>query len=91
MKIKHWNPTEFPYSGHQSRKGWILEYVVSGRGRFPMDMLRYDSAMIVNGEPPTEYLREVCQFQIRGRGCTPERWRSFGWSVHNDIVEHTEI
>jgi hypothetical protein len=52
---------------------------------FPRDMLRYDDAR----DPPTGLMddgkREV-RIHDAG-GCTPERWRSFGWSVHDDIEE----
>lgn len=73
------------YYGERARPGCTLRYTVSGRGVFPRDMLRYDDAR----DPPTGLMddgkREV-RIHDAG-GCTPERWRSFGWSVHDDIEE----
>lgn len=76
-----------PYTGHRARGARRLRYTVSGRGNFPTDMLRYDGAiaLLSPGDVAGRDLRSV---KIeRATGCTPERWRSFGWSVHDDIVE----
>lgn len=75
------------YYGEIARPGCRLTYSVSGRGHFPEDMLRYDSAVMVNGEAPTERLTNVTVFEISGNRCTVERWRSFGWSVHDNVRE----
>ena len=74
------------YSAACDRLGRALSYTVSGRGKFPEDMLRYDGATVPAGVPDG-YLREVTEVKISdARQVTPERWRSFGWSVHDDIV-----
>jgi hypothetical protein len=72
---------DIAYTGTRARTGTLLRYTVSGRGHFPADMLRYDDAEILGKPVPTERLTEVTEFRISGLGCTPERWRSFGWSV----------
>lgn len=89
MKLKARGPIALEwiaYTGERARPGCVLRYRVSGRGQFPTDMLRYDDARIVGGDAPTERLRAVTEFEIDGGGCTPERWRSFGWSVVRDSV-----
>jgi hypothetical protein len=87
--IKH-DPRWIDYHGmrvHDTQriKGRYLRYTVSGRGKFPADMLRYDSAVALT---PTDDERGLRHVQIRGTGCTPARWSSFGWSVHPEIEEH---
>lgn len=69
------------YTGTRAREGTVLRYAVSGRGHFPADMLRYDDAEILGQPAPTDRLTAVTEYMIEGKGCTPERWRSFGWSV----------
>jgi hypothetical protein len=84
MKLKPRGPVALEciaYTGTRARPGTVLLYTVSGRGIFPADMLRYDNVRIVGADVPTERLREATEFAIEGDGCTPERWRSFGWSV----------
>jgi len=82
------------YLGERARGGNVLRYTVSGRGTFPVDMLRYDSAQAlapVEVETPTELATFAAVRQVRivnAHGCTPARWSSFGWSVHNDIEEY---
>jgi hypothetical protein len=74
------------YTGTRAREGNVLRYTVSGRGNFPTDMLRYDNARPLSPvETEGRALREVRI--VAAGGCTPERWRSFGWSVHEDIEE----
>lgn len=75
------------YTGERARPGCVLRYRVSGRGIFPADMLRYDTAEVVGQPVPEERLREVTEFAIEGNGCTPARWSSFGWSVCGSILE----
>ena len=68
---------------------------VVGKGRFPADMLRYDSCVPKNkdswnavmergGNEPREavvtYYREVGAV----RGLTKARWESYGWSIVQD-------
>jgi hypothetical protein len=83
------------YTGERARKGCIFIYTVSGRGRFPDDMLRYDGVTVESryAESPEQevgfYFGDVRSVVVSGRGCTPERWRSFGWSVDPEIVERS--
>jgi len=76
-----------PYAGVYAREGCEIRYTVSGRGFFPEDMLRYDGATLVNGEVFTERLPNLTTVAVKGERCTPERWRSFGWTVHDDVIE----
>lgn len=67
------------------------EFRATGRGNFPLDMLRYDccypaqpadvEAMRGNSRTP---LRTVTLFTTNKRGPTLGRWASFGWPVRND-------
>ena len=81
------------YNGLRVHNGCLFTYTVSGRGRFPDDMLRYDVAMAFGvtevdiSAVKLSFWNETREVKIIGKGCTPERWRSFGWSVHDDIVE----
>lgn len=80
-----------PYTGEPAREGNVLSYTVSGRGKFPTDMLRYDDATLSPGVDPdaTRVLRE---YQIvQARRVTPKRWSSFGWSVHDNITERPSL
>jgi len=74
------------------------EAVVQGRGSFPIDMLRYDQCWPVGGEDSVEIERSLHHergpFTVNVRAdspakehWTPDRWRSFGWTVVNT---HTE-
>ncbi len=96
--IEH-GPTSLPYTG-MSVTAHVrkdprdrLHYTVSGRGTFPEDMLRYDNASFAATEDKDisewgPHERKPRRVNIIGLGCTPERWRSFGWTVHDPIVEH---
>ena len=70
----------------------VYDYIVTGRGEFPVDMLRYDGAWPANGEA-ADKLREHHSSQATGhrsvklrsyREPTIGRWSSFGWSVGFD-------
>ena len=68
----------------------MLAFTVKGRGRFPVDMLRYDRAC-----PQTSADSRKIEDSVRNRGyngytitlvterksVTVDRWASFGWSV----------
>ena len=67
-------------------------FTVSGRGRFPVDMLRYDEAFPADGmsaanivDNPAER-RNVTLITHRRFGPTNDRWASFGWVV-SDVKE----
>jgi len=64
---------------------------VTGRGRFPFDMLRYDNCVPVEGinqlterEERTIRLR---RFSQDGTPATAARWNSFGWGVTRDSAK----
>jgi hypothetical protein len=67
------------------------EFVVSGRGSFPTDMLRYDScwpaterdsATVAATFERIKGVREVREVSMRGLAApTDGRWESFGWKV----------
>lgn len=75
-----------------SEKPWrIYEYYVTGRGKFPIDMLRYDAAWpatSVDGSKMEDYENKPRSIQIRSyQEPTIARWSSFGWSVGNENLE----
>jgi hypothetical protein len=80
------------YTGERARKGCFFKYSVSGRGRFPDDMLRYDGVTVdvAFASLVEEGIRELRTIMVTGRGCTPARWSSFGWSVHPEISEMSD-
>lgn len=78
---------------HKLTKVHMFRFTVEGSGRFPTDMLRYDSCWPVH---ETEARRLADGSDVRERrsvtlkraavnGCGPTiaRWRSFGWAVTN--------
>ncbi len=67
-----------------------VDFVVEGRGVFPLDMLRYDECYPVNGDDAAlldSFVQERRKIMLRSLSQmqygkpTVERWRSFGWSV----------
>lgn len=78
----------FGYLGTRvMRDHYEYRYTVVGRGTFPEDMLRYDDARIVATRVSADNPRWT-ECDIRAPRCTPERWRSFGWTVRNDVREY---
>lgn len=72
----------------------VYRYDVSGRGTFPVDMLRYDScwpedtnsALKMAGCIASRSL-ETTTVRIRSHNApTVGRWNSFGWTVSNEDV-----
>ena len=63
----------------------LYTYYVSGKGAFPFDMLRYDTAWPATGEDApllgcsNQEFRSVLMFSFKEP--TIDRWSSFGWSV----------
>lgn len=64
--------------------------VVEGRGDFPFDMLRYDSCLPSEEKDSNQMIRsfapEPRRIVLRRRSInatygTPDRWRSFSWSL----------
>lgn len=68
------------------RDHYEYRYTVTGRGQFPEDMLRYDDARIVATRISPHNARWT-ECDIRAPRCTPARWRSFGWTVHDPVRE----
>lgn len=64
-----------------------LRYTVVGGLSFPEDMLRYDDAREVARRPSPDNPRWT-EVDIRAGRCTPERWRSFGWTVRGPVREY---
>lgn len=58
-------------------------FVVSGRGAFPFDMLRYDRCYPYTSADVARLTTETGQREITliGEAITPERWSSFLWRV----------
>lgn len=68
----------------------VWHYKVTGRGRFPADMLRYDTAWPMEPQKcvfyPPDLVRGLPERTVEISGmCAPTegRWASFGWSVHD--------
>ena len=67
----------------------VYEYFVTGRGDFPLDMLRFDACWPATGEDAARLdvsfltmKREPRSIRMRSyRAPTVDRWSSFGWSV----------
>jgi hypothetical protein len=65
----------------------VKRYKVTGRGPFPIDMLRYDrvypasegDSYTMGGEIGADQGSRTVE--VEGRGCTPARWLSFLWAV----------
>lgn len=74
----------------------IERFEVTGRGSFPIDMLRYDACFPERGADAAEIERSfrergpgLHRITLKGDGTMPEvaRWQSFGWSVLIDGEE----
>lgn len=67
-------------------------YKVRGRGRFPLDMLRYDQCWpsreidshIIDGCEPGIQVDAVVEIKSHLRTGTAGRWKSFGWRVTDE-------
>ena len=61
------------------------EFYVSGRGDFPVDMLRYDQCWPLGPTDAAMLYPTVRDHRFAAIASntppTPERWRSFGWVV----------
>lgn len=76
-----------------SRARSMTRFTVQGRYPFPMDMLRYDSCwpadtLSANAIGLSGSLRSIdddkepkITLLTWSTGITPDRWRSFGWTV----------
>ena len=73
------------------------EITVTGRGRFPLDMLRYDRCVPFNNDAVMEIEKpsivrstderpevKLLRFSPDGGKATADRWASFGWFVIQD-------
>jgi hypothetical protein len=94
MLKERWS--EYKLDAHERPKT-VYEYFVTGKGEFPWDMLRYDSAWPATGADaakmalgfhnPSEAYKGMRSTRLRSyRPPTIDRWSSFGWSVGtNDL------
>ena len=73
----------------------VYDYIVTGRGEFPIDMLRYDGAWPADGDAaaklggPSGFPQDQAHRSVKLRSYrepTLARWSSFGWSVGFDIA-----
>lgn len=73
----------------------MTEIVVAGKGRFPIDMLRYDNCVPRGSEDAVRiedihYDRSqvrtirLNRFSYDATKCEADRWKSFGWDVIED-------
>lgn len=86
-------------------QGNDLHYTVTGRGEFPIDMLRYDDSRAADrvaqdiidehADPLADSTKEVTVHLVipfaEGRLPSAERWRSFQWSVVGLEEEESEV
>lgn len=77
-------------------KGYV--YTVQGTARFPLDMLRYDSAHPVSSESVVEIEeslfrndpRKIRSIRLASASAPTEgRWSSFGWAVIKSSIQRT--
>ncbi len=70
------------------KKEWCRTTIlVTGRGKFPFDMLRYDNCVAVQPtlmEGRDERVIKLRRFSPEGTPATAARWNSFGWNVTAD-------
>ena len=70
----------------------IASFIVTGKGPFPVDMLRYDMAWPIDGQSASAILtpedrkerrtpRSLRLYTARKGDPTFARWSSFGWTV----------
>jgi hypothetical protein len=77
-----------------------FEYTVEGVGDFPLDMLRHDAAYPADRESVATIMaglawaasrkRSRDKLRVRlvsDRAPTPERWRTYGWTVTGPLRE----
>ena len=86
--------------GHSPRKGYAMnnisfgnnqygwEFIVRGKGAFPLDMLRYDKCYPLKEsfsrdfrDGRTDTVIDVLLRVDMDRSLTPDRWKSFGWEI----------
>lgn len=84
IKAERWFEFKLDTSERPKTK---YEYFVTGRGDFPIDMLRYDGAWPASGEDAARLVllddrRDLRSVRLRSYNApTLARWMSFGWSV----------
>lgn len=69
---------------------WIVKFCVTGKGAFPVDMLRHDDCWPADGHSADNLLtpvgekalRDVTLYTRRGDCPTVARWNSFGWGCN---------
>jgi hypothetical protein len=71
----------------------VITFTVTGKGRFPNDMLRHDQCFpcdgiaVHNTEGDSWAIRSVKLISIASSGITSLRWASFGWYVDEDSIK----
>lgn len=68
---------------------YVTIFDVDGDGRFPLDMLRYDSCFprddvvgLIGVDGGRRTVRMACYHKLKSKSyITPARWESFGWTV----------
>lgn len=79
-------------------KQYRYHYVVTGRGQFPFDMLRYDRCWpsddthglgVSRGDPGYGEVREIKMAGLNPP--TEDRWASFLWYVKRDSLEKRDV
>ena len=83
---------DIPYNGMRARPKCELFYYVAGSGEFPHDMLRYDSAIPATEDDARRMSGHGQRtVEMRAQGCTPMRWKSFGWTVLGDTFNAATV
>lgn len=68
------------------RPSRVYDYYVSGKGVFPVDMLRHDRCWPADGDSVAMFdIRDKRSIRLKSYQMPAEgRWLSFGWSVGRD-------
>ena len=80
------------FNTKKSKDMYVTDFYVTGKGEFPLDMLRYDCCYPYSGEDAAKFrtpdtleeykaLRTVRLVSCSYSGPTADRWSSFGWSA----------
>lgn len=82
------------------KKRYIHIMTVSGRGRFPFDMLRYDrcfpygsaDVLMLMAEPGEDWTGKVARYSDSAKpDFTPDRWASFHVGADVRTIETKEL
>ena len=77
---------------------YVTEFTVSGKGHFPLDMLRYDAChparsedVSLIGDGPTRTINLRKHTSTKEPNITRARWESFGWSVGLGSIHSVKV